>query len=352
MKFEAVTIKDIAKALGLSTSTVSRALRDSYEISPETKKVVLEYAREINYRPNPIALSLKEKRSRSIGIVVSEIANSFFSQSINGIESVAHSKGYNVIIAQSLESYEREVMSMQFLASRSIDGCLLSVSTETKDFTHITDLHARGLPIVCFDRIIESIDTHKVFIDNFQGAYDATTHLIRNGYRRIANLSNAENLSITRERLAGYRKALEDNDIEFDERMVKYCPHGGMIYDEVDKASTELLKQKPKPDALFASADKLTTNFMRYCKANKVIIPTDIAVIGFSNLDLTELLSPSLSVVRQPAFTMGQIAAELLINIIESKRAVTDFENRILPAEVFVRESSAPKRKQPVLKEA
>src|ERR1700749_4204796 len=115
MKFEAVTIKDIAKALGLSTSTVSRALRDSYEISPETKKIVLEYAREINYRPNPIALSLKEKRSRSIGIIVSEIANSFFSQAINGIESVAHTKGYNVIIAQSLESYEREVMSMQFL---------------------------------------------------------------------------------------------------------------------------------------------------------------------------------------------------------------------------------------------
>src|ERR1700733_4421514 len=188
MKFEAVTIKDIAKALGLSTSTVSRALRDSYEISPETKQVVLEYARQINYRPNPIALSLKEKRSRSIGVIVSEIAKSFFSQIINGIESIAYSKGYNVIISQSRESYEREVINIDFLSSRSVDGFLISVSTETKDFTHITDLHDKGLPIVCFDRIVEAIGTHKVIVDNYKGAYDATTHLIKNGYKRIAHL--------------------------------------------------------------------------------------------------------------------------------------------------------------------
>jgi LacI family transcriptional regulator len=344
MKFEAVTIKDIAKALGLSTSTVSRALRDSYEISPETKKVVLEYAREINYRPNPIALSLKEKRSRSIGVIVSEIANSFFSQAINGIESIAHGKGYNVIIAQSLESYEREVMNMQFLASRSIYGCLLSVTTETTDFSHITDLHERGLPIVCFDRVID-INTHKVIVNNFKGAYDATVHLIKNGYKRIAHLCNSEQLSITKERLAGYEKALADNNIVYDSALVKHCAHGGMIYDEVEQALNELLQLKQKPDAVFASADKLTTNFMRYCKSKKINIPKEIAVIGFSNLDLTELLSPSLSVVRQPAFEMGKTAAELLIRIIESKRAVTDFETQVLPADIFERDSSSPKRK-------
>ncbi|MFL9482542.1 LacI family DNA-binding transcriptional regulator [Chitinophagaceae bacterium LWZ2-11] len=343
MKFEAVTIKDIAKALGLSTSTVSRALRDSYEISPETKKLVLDYAKEINYRPNPIALSLKEKRSRSIGVIVSEIANSFFSQAINGIESIAHGRGYNVIITQSLENYEREVANMQFLASRSIDGCLLSVSTETKDFSHITDLYDKGLPIVCFDRLIEHIETHKVSVDNFKGAYDATAHLIKNGYKRIANVANSESLSITKERLAGYKKALEDNNIKYNEELVKHCAHGGMIYDEVDQALTTLFNLKDKPDAIFASADKLTTNFMRYCKAKKIAIPKQVAVIGFSNLDLTDLLAPALSVVRQPAFEMGQVAADLLINMIESKRAVTDFEHRILPTEIFVRDSSARK---------
>src|SRR5687767_9811778 len=200
MKFEALTIKDIAKALGLSTSTVSRALRDSYEISPETKKLVLEYAEKNNYHPNPIALSLKERRSRSIGVIVCEIANPFFSQTINGIESIAYNNGYNVIIAQSRESFDREMINLQYLTSRSIDGLIISVSTETSDFSNFRLLNEKGLPIVFFDRIVDEIPTHKVIVDNFKGAYDATMHLIENGYERIAILGNAEVLSITRER--------------------------------------------------------------------------------------------------------------------------------------------------------
>src|SRR6186713_3062868 len=178
MKFEAVTIKDIARALGISTSTVSRALRDSYEISPETKQLVLDCAEKLNYRPNPIALSLKERRSRSIGVVVCEIANNFFSQVINGIESIAYDKGYNVIISQSHESYDREVVNVQHLASRSVDGLLVSVSSETRDVSHFINLHEKGLPIVFFDRVINEIKTHKVIADNYKAAYDATLHLI------------------------------------------------------------------------------------------------------------------------------------------------------------------------------
>ncbi|HLF47470.1 MAG TPA: LacI family DNA-binding transcriptional regulator, partial [Chitinophagaceae bacterium] len=216
MKFEAVTIKDIAKALGFSTSTVSRALRDSHEISPETKKLVLEYAEKINYHPNPIALSLKERRSRSIGVIVCEIANSFFSQTINGIESIAYNNGYNVIIAQSRESFDRELLNLQFLTSRSIDGLIISVSTETKDFSFFKELNQKGLPIVFFDRIADEINTHKVIADNFKGAYEATVHLINKGHRRIAAISNPEILSITKERLGGYKSALLDNGIEPD----------------------------------------------------------------------------------------------------------------------------------------
>jgi DNA-binding LacI/PurR family transcriptional regulator len=345
MKFEAVTIKDIAKALGLSTSTVSRALRDSYEISPETKQLVLDYARQINYRPNPIALSLKEKRSRSIGVIVSEIANSFFSQIINGIESIAYSKGYNVIIAQSRESYERELINMDFLSSRSVDGFLISVSAETRDFSHINDLYQRGLPIVFVDRMVAAIDTHKVVADNFKGAYDATTHLIQNGYGHIGHLASSEYLSITQERVAGYRQALADAKISFNEAWLEYCPHGGMLYDEVETAMNALIHQQPQPDAIFASSDKLTTNCMRYCRAKGIHIPGDLAMVGFSNLDLTDLLSPSLSVVRQPAFEMGELAATLLIKTIESKRPLTDYETRVLPAELFIRESSVKKMK-------
>jgi DNA-binding LacI/PurR family transcriptional regulator len=340
MKFEAVTIKDIAKALGLSTSTVSRALRDSYEISPETKKLVLEYSEKINYRPNPIALSLKEKRSRSIGIIVCEIANSFFSQTINGIESIAYDMGYNVIIAQSHESYNREVLNVQYLASRSIDGLLVSVSSETQDLAHLKNLHERGFPIVFFDRIVDEMETHKVIVDNFKGAYDATEHLIKSGYKNIAALAGSEYLSITKERLNGYRKALEDHSIPFDENYIQHCLHGGMLYPEVENALNQLLSLPVKPDAIIASADKLTTNCMRYLKKRKISVPDELGLIGFSNLDLTDLLSPSLSVVRQPAFEMGQLSTELLIQMIESKRPVKDFERRVLPPQLLVRESS------------
>ncbi len=346
MKYEAVTIKDIAKELGLSTSTVSRALRDSYEISPETKKLVLEYAEKINYRPNPIALSLKEKRTRSIGIIVAEIANSFFSQIINGIESIAYDKGYNVIITQSHESFERELSNVQYLASRSIDGLLISVASESRDLSHLQHLYERGFPIVFFDRVVDELDTHKVTVDNRKGGYDATRHLLQNGYQHIAALANSSYLSITRERVGGYTDALAEHDIAFDESLVQYCLHGGLIYEEVEEALDKLFKQKRKPDAIFAAADKLTTNCLRYCKAKGIRVPEDVAVIGFSNIDLTELLSPSLSVVRQPAFEMGQVATDLLLNMIESKRPVRDFDIRVLQPELIVRESSVKKKRK------
>src|SRR5687767_4040466 len=169
MRFETVTIKDIAKALDLSTSTVSRALRGSYEISQETKKLVLEYAEKINYRPNPIALSLKERRTRAIGVIVSEIANNYFSQAINGIESIAYNRGYHVIITQHHESGEREAVNVQHLASRGVDGLLISLSGESMDQGHLKDLHDKGLPLVFFDRITDEIDTHKVTANNELG---------------------------------------------------------------------------------------------------------------------------------------------------------------------------------------
>lgn len=340
MKFEAATIKDIAKALGLSTSTVSRALRDSHEISPDTKKLVLEYAEKINYHPNPIALSLKERRSRTIGVIVCEIANSFFSQVINGIESIAYKSGYNVIIAQSRESFDREILNLQYLTSRSVDGLIISVSTETTDFSYLKDLHQKGMPIVFFDRIVSEIDTHKVIADNYAGAYNATTQLIKSGYKRIAAISNPEMLSISKERLAGYRKALADNGIEADDAFIKYCKHGGMIGDEVNIVLLELLGQSQKPDAIFTTSDKLTTGCLRILKENGISVPGDIGLLGFSNNDLTELFDPALSVIKQPAFEMGEIAIGYLLQLIESKHPVTDFETKVLPTELFIRNST------------
>jgi len=340
LKFETVTIKDIAKALGLSTSTVSRALRGSYEISSETKKLVLEYAEKINYRPNPIALSLKERRSRSIGVIVCEIANNFFSQAINGIESIAYNRGYHVIISQSHESFEREMVTVQHLASRSVDGLLVSLASETTDLSHFIELHEKGLPIVFFDRITNEIETHKVVVNNYKGAYDATTHLINNGFKKIAHITGSPSLSITMERLRGYREALEANNIPHDEKLVQYCHHNGMIYDEVEEALMKVMKGKNKPDSLLTPGDRLTTSCMTALKKMGKKIPEDIALIGFTNTNLADLFNPSLSAIRQPAFEMGQVATELLFQIIESKRPVTDFETRVLETELFIRETT------------
>ena len=342
MRFEPVTIKDIGKALGISTSTVSRALRGSYEISSETKKQVLEYAEKVNYRPNPIALSLKERRSRSIGVVVCEIANNFFSQAINGIESIAYNRGYHVIISQSHESYDREVVNVQHLASRSVDGLLVSISGETTDLTHFISLHEKGLPIVFFDRISNEIVTHKVIADNYKAAYDATSHLIKNGYKKIAHITSAPFLSITKERLEGYKNALVDNGITFNEQYVKYCSHSGMIVEEIEAALNNLLKTKLKPDAIVTAGDRLTTAALTAIKNLQLKVPDDIAVVGFSNTNIPELISPTLTTIRLPAFEMGQVATELLIQMIESKKPVTEFETRVLQTEFIVRNSSMP----------
>ncbi len=341
MRFDTVTIKDIAKALNFSTSTVSRALRGSYEISAETKKLVLEYAEKMNYRPNPIALSLKERRSRAIGVVVSEIANNFFSQAINGIESIAYNRGYHVIITQSHESAEREKVNVEHHASRSVDGLLISLSNETTDLSYLKELHEKGLPIVFFDRITDEIDTHKVTANNYLGALHATEHLIFQGFKRIAHITNSLSLSITTERLNGYTEALRKHNIPFNESLVKYCSHGGMILEEIKEAIEELFKGKTKPDAVFCASDRITTLCFGVLKNLKP--KRNIGLTGFTNTKVGELFDPPLTVVRQPAFEIGQTATELLIQMIESKRPVVDFETRILDTELIIRESSLKK---------
>ena len=336
--FEPSTLKDIAKALGLSTSTVSRALRDTHEISAATKKIVLEYAEKINYRPNPIALSLKERRSKSIGVIVSEVANHYFSQAINGIEAIAYDRGYHVIITQTHESYEREKINLQHLASRSVDGLLVSLSSETKDITHLQSLHKRGLPIVFFDRITEEIETHRIIANNEKGAFEATEHLINKGYKRIAHLTSSAHLSISIERLNGYKKALEKHHIPFNEAYLENCIHGGMFYDEMENAIINLLNLPEKPDAIFVAGDRLFIGCLTVFKNLNIKIPTDMAISGFSNSDFLDLLNPPVTAVRQPAFEIGQIATDLLITLIESKYPVYNFENKILDTSLFIRD--------------
>ena len=334
--FKPTTIKDIALALNISTSTVSRALRGGYEISEETKKKVLDYAEKINFTRNPIALSLKERRSYSIGIIVCEVANVFFSQAIDGIESIAYNKGYHVVISQSHDQYEREVINIQHLANRSVDGIIISLAAETKDYSHIEKLHEQGLPIVFFDRILESMDTHKVTSNNVKGAFEATEFLISKGCTKIAHLANAPQLSITEQRKTGYKDALKKHGIPFREDYIKYCEHGGSMQGEVEQAVKAILNLPEKPDAIFVASDRLS---MACLSALKKYNPSDdIIVAGFSNSDVVNLLKPSLTCVRQPAFEMGRIATEMLINLIESKRTTENFETKILDTTLYINE--------------
>lgn len=332
-----ITIKDIAKALNLSTSTVSRALRDSYEINQETKRLVLEYAEKVHYRPNPIALSLKENRSQSIGIIVPEIANYYFSQAINGIEAAAYERGYHVIISQSQESYDREVEAVEHLAARRVDGLLMSLSSHTANCSHLKALQERGLPLVFFDRISNEIDTHKVVADNVQGAFDATSHLLEIGRKRIAHITGLPGLSITKERLEGYLSALEKFKVSFDPNLVKYCNY---TPEEV-KSNLEALFSLPQPpDAFMTASDRLALGYYAGLKHRNVRIPEDVAFVGFSNLHVAELLNPPMSTVVQPAFQMGHTAAGLLLDLIEKKPKQPVFRTVHLSTELFVRASS------------
>ncbi|GAB3882980.1 LacI family DNA-binding transcriptional regulator [Spirosoma agri] len=332
---EAITIKDIARALNLSTSTVSRALRDSYEINPETKRLVIEYAERLNYRPNPIALSLKENRSRVIGVIVPQIANNFFSNVINGIEAIAYSRGYYVIIFQSHESYERELATVQQVVDRKADGLLISLSSSTSDVSHLRLLQEKKLPIVLFDRVSSELAIPSVTADNFGGAFAATEHLILTGRRRIAHVTIPPYISITQERLAGYRAALEKYGIAYDEQLVRYASFGES---EIGPIIDELLTQSP--DAFFAASDRLAIGCLAALKKRNIAIPEAVSLIGFTNTPLADLLAPPMSTVEQPALEIGQTAAGHLIDLIEGKSGQLNSETVRIPTRLILRASS------------
>ena len=335
---EHITIKDIAKALNLSTSTVSRALRGSHEINPETKRLVMEYAEKFNYHPNPIALSLKENKSRSIGVIVPEIDNPFFSQAINGIEDIAYNKGYQVVIFQSHESYEREVINTQHITSRRVDGLLISLSGQTTNVDHLKNLHDKGLPIVLFDRISDEIDTHKVISDNFEGSFTGTEHLIQTGRKRIAHIAASPHLSISKERVKGYLAALAKYNIPVDESLLKYCNYG---LQDIEFVIDQLFTNDNPPDAIFTASDRLALGCLSTLQKRGIKIPEEVALIGFTNLKVASLLAPSLSTIVQPALDMGKRSAELLFELIEStSKLPKKYQTFKLYTELIIRKSS------------
>jgi LacI family transcriptional regulator len=340
MKLEQATIKDIARELNVSSSTVSRALKDYPGISDETKKKVKNLAEKLNYRPNAIALSLRQSKSFTIGVIIPEVVHFFFSTVISGIEEVAFARGYNVILTQTNEKLSREKSSVATMLSNQIDGFLVSFSKETTEFDHFSKLLEKGFPIVFFDRVPEIEKSINVVVDDFNGAYEATKHLIYQGYRRIFHVSGPSNLNISKERLRGYLTALEEYGITPDSSWILECPVGDE--NEAQEITLKALKnQKNKPDAFFCHNDMAAVGTMIACKEIGLKIPEDIGIVGFSNWQFCTMLDPTLSSVAQPGFQMGSKATEILLDIIENKISLEEINSPVvLDTELLIRKSS------------
>ena len=337
-----VTLKDIAKALNLSISTISKSLNDSYEISLETKQKVLSYAREHHYSPNRLAKGLKEGKSRSIGVVVCSLENNFVAQMLDGIDKYSTEKSYQIIIMQSKESQEQESACLSLLYVGGVDGILISPACENVDFSYLLSLQEAGLPIVLFDRLSDEINTHKVGANNFKGAYDATMHLMKNGFSNIPHLNTNTVLSIATDRLNGYKKALADSRIEFRPELLKSCDYtdAKKLNADLEDAISYFMSLEQKPDAIFTATDQITTRCLAILNKLNYKIPEDIAIIGFTNTDLADALNPSLSTIHQPAFEIGQIAAQKLISLIEHKNHEPEYETIVLETDIKVRNST------------
>ncbi|MGV3760906.1 LacI family DNA-binding transcriptional regulator [Parapedobacter sp.] len=340
-----ITLRDIAKTLGLSVSTVSKALRDSYEISEGTKKRVVDFAQSHNYFPNRMAKSLKEGKSGSIGVVVCSIDNSFVSRMLDGIDGTCVASGYDIIIMQSKESLLQEQACLKQLVARGVEGVLISPSAESIDMGHIDQLAATGMPVVFFDRISERPNTYQVGIDNREGAFLATQHLIDNGYRRIAMLNIGPDIYFADQRGAGYRAALAANGIDYRADYVRICAptDGETLKAGVAANIRSFFGLDERPEALFTTTDQLSTHSLSALHELGYRIPTDLALIGFSNTEFAGMLTPPLSTVYQPAFEIGRQAADLLVGLIERK-AHREVETVKLPVRLDVRESSQLKR--------
>ncbi|TPE44040.1 LacI family DNA-binding transcriptional regulator [Pontibacter mangrovi] len=330
-----VTIKDLARKLRLSVSTVSRALRDVQDINPETKRQVLALAKELNYEPNFIARSLVNKQTKVIGVVLPVIAARYFANALSGMMEVADANGYHIMFCQSDESPEKEASNIKKLVSIRIDGLLVSVSKCTSDTEIFQKVQQRGIPVVFFDRALEHIDATKVTVNQHEGAFLAVEHLIRKGCTKIAHIAGPRHLSIAIDRMNGYLDALQKYNIPFNKEYLLHCED--FQYDAMEKIQA-LFNLEEKPDAIFTVNDSIAVLCIKYLKELGIRVPEDVAVVGYNNDPVSEVVWPALTTVMQPSFEVGKLATQLLIDEIEQKS--TQHFHKVLSSELIVRSSS------------
>jgi LacI family transcriptional regulator len=333
------TLKQIAKELGVSVSTVSKALNDSPEISEQTKVKIKEYAKLKNYKPNVIGLNLKNRKTKTIGVIIPNILNSFFAKVFSGIEKVADKKGYNVITCISNESLEKEVHTLEMLSNGTIDGFILSVSQEAQklqDYNHFSAIINDGTPIVMFDRIADEVECDKVVVDDFDSALNSTQHLINLGCKNIALISSVDNLSVGKLRADGYLKALSDNNIPVNEKIILRTDSEEDMKSKIDA----LLDNKI--DGIFALDENDSVAALRVSLKKGYRVPEDISIIGFADGILaSRRLSPSLTTVSQHGIEIGEVAAKRLIQRLEEPEGETsDYETIVIKTKLKEREST------------
>lgn len=343
MKVKA-TLKQIAKELNVSVSTVSKALNDSPEISEQTKVKIKEYAKLKNYKPNVIGLNLKNRKTKTIGVIIPNILNSFFAKVFSGIEKVADEKGYNVITCISNESIVKEVNTLEMLSNGTTDGFILSVSEEAQklqDYSHFTDIINEGTPIVMFDRIAEEVECDKVVVDDFDSALNVTQRLIDTGCKNIALISSIDNLSVGKLRTEGYLQALKNNNIPLNEKLILHTDS------EADmKSRIESFFENNTIDGVFALDERDSVAALKVAIKKGYKIPDELSIIGFADGILaSRRLTPSLSTVSQHGVEIGETAAKLLIDRLESEEEDLPYQTVVIKTKLKERESSRKKMK-------
>lgn len=333
------TLKQIAKELNVSVSTVSKALNDSPEISEQTKIKIKEYAKLKNYKPNVIGLNLKNRKTKTIGVIIPNILNSFFAKVFSGIEKVADKKGYNVITCISNESLEKEIHTLEMLSNGTIDGFILSVSQEAQklqDYSHFSAIINDGTPIVMFDRIADEVECDKVVVDDFDSALNSTQHLINLGCKNIALISSVDNLSVGKLRADGFLKALKDNNIPVNEKIILRTDSEDDMKSKIDAIFDN------KIDAIFALDENDSVAALRVSLKKGYRVPEDISIIGFADGILaSRRLSPSLTTISQHGIEIGEVAAKRLISRLEEKEGETsDYETIVIKTKLKEREST------------
>ena len=334
-----ITIKTLAKELGLSIATVSKALKDSHEISSETKKKVLAMAQQLDYVPNPYASSLRKQKSKTIAVILPEVADNFFSLAINGIQAVAVQKNYHVLIYLSHESFEIEKAVVNHCLSGRVDGVLISVSSETKEATHLQKLKDENIPFVFFDREFKDFLAPKVVTNDYECGYQAGKHLVAQGCKHPVFLSTSDALSICSNRSAGFVASLEDAGINI--KKPEYVIDCNTSLEDIFEQVKTMLEKNKKIDGIVASVEKLAMQIYLVCLEKKISIPRDLKVLAFSTLETAPILNPSLTTITQPAFEIGRNATEILFTLIEKKKhSIASNTTLVLPSSLIERNST------------